>query len=102
MSCNYLIPRRYSPLFTDLYQLTMAYGYWKSGKHEMEATFSLFFREHPFDSGFSLTCGLSDVLEFVNHYHFENEEIDYLRTLNGNDGSPLFDEGFLIYLRKIF
>ena len=85
MSCNYLIPRRYSPLFTDLYQLTMAYGYWKSGKHEMEATFSLFFREHPFDSGFSLTCGLSDVLEFVNHYHFENEEIDYLRTLNGND-----------------
>ena len=101
MSCNYLIPRRYSPLFTDLYQLTMAYGYWKSGKHEMEATFSLFFREHPFDSGFSLTCGLSDVLEFVNHYHFENEEIDYLRTLNGNDGSPLFDEGFLIYLRKL-
>jgi len=101
LSRDYLICRRHSPLFTDLYQLTMAYGYWKSGKHEMEATFSLFFREHPFRGGFSLTCGLSDVLEFVNHYHFENEEIDYLRTLNGSDGSPLFDEEFLMYLRKL-
>lgn len=101
LSCDHSINRKYSPLLTDLYQLTMAYGYWKSGKHEMEAVFSLFFREHPFMGGFSLTCGLSDVIAFVDHYHFKDEEINYLRTLNGDDGSPLFDKEFLAYLRKL-
>lgn len=35
-------------LLTDLYQLTMAFGYWKSGLGQKEAVFSLFFREQPF------------------------------------------------------
>ena len=35
-------------LLTDLYQLTMAYGYWKSGRADHEACFHLFFRRHPF------------------------------------------------------
>ena len=45
-------------LLTDLYQLTMAYGYWKSGLADREAVFHLFFREHPFHGGFTLSCGL--------------------------------------------
>ena len=34
-------------LLTDLYQITMAYGYWKSGRHTVETTFQLFFRKAP-------------------------------------------------------
>jgi nicotinate phosphoribosyltransferase len=39
-------------LLTDLYELTMAYGYWKSGMSQKEAVFNLFFRQHPFKGGF--------------------------------------------------
>ena len=35
-------------LVTDLYQLTMAYGYWKEGIAEREAVFHQFFRQAPF------------------------------------------------------
>ena len=44
-------------LLTDLYQLTMAYGYWKSGKGDREAVFHLFFRKNPFKGGFAIACG---------------------------------------------
>src|SRR2546425_12121707 len=46
-------------LLTDLYQLTMAYGYWKSGRAEREAVLPLFFRNSPFQCGFTLTAGLA-------------------------------------------
>jgi len=38
-------------LLTDLYQLTMAYGYWKTGRADREAVFHLFFRKNPFQGG---------------------------------------------------
>ncbi|MCZ6900316.1 MAG: nicotinate phosphoribosyltransferase, partial [Bacteroidetes bacterium] len=38
-------------LLTDLYQLTMAYGYWKSGISEKQGVFNLFFRDNPFGGG---------------------------------------------------
>ena len=40
-------------MLTDLYQLTMAYGYWKSGRAEREAVFHLFFRKAPFNGGYA-------------------------------------------------
>ena len=41
-------------LLTDLYQLTMAYGYWKQGKSEQQAVFNLFFRSNPFQGGYTM------------------------------------------------
>lgn len=88
-------------LLTDLYQLTMAYGYWKSGMAEKEAVFNLFFRENPFKGGFAINCGLGYAIDFLNDFYFRQEDIDYLSTLKGNDGNPLFEQAFLDYLRDM-
>ncbi len=93
--------KKYSVLLTDLYQLTMAYGYWKNGGHERQAVFHLFFRKNPFQSGYSVACGLADAIDYLREFRFEEEELTYLRTLTGNDGMALFEEGFLDYLRDL-
>ena len=88
-------------LLTDLYQLTMAYGYWKNALHLQESVFHLFFRTNPFKGHYAIAAGLHVVLEWIENCHFTDADIDYLRSLNGNDGSPLFEEGFLTYLQNM-
>lgn len=88
-------------LLTDLYQITMAYGYWKSGLTEKEAVFNLFFRKNPFQGGFTIACGLDYVIDFLDNFHFTQDDTDYLATLEGNNGAPLFEEAFLQYLREL-
>jgi nicotinate phosphoribosyltransferase len=88
-------------LLTDLYQLTMAYGYWKNRMHEHEAVFHLFFRKHPFKGNYSVACGLEMVIEYLNDLKFEVDDIQYLGGLTGADGKPLFEEGFLNYLQRM-
>lgn len=95
------LPRHCSALLTDLYQLTMAYGYWKTGIESKEAVFHLFFRSQPFKSGFSIACGLGDVIDYLRSLAFTNEELSYLGTLTGNDGKALFEPAFLDYLRSL-
>src|SRR5215213_1508340 len=85
-------------LLTDLYQLTMAYGYWKLGRAEREAVFHLSFRKSPFNGGYSLACGLHDAIGYLSDLRFDGEDLDYLAGLLGNDGRPLFDAGFLDHL----
>ena len=85
-------------LLTDLYQLTMAYGYWKSGRANIEANFQLYFRKQPFEGGFSVACGLIPALEWIENFGFDASDLEYLATLRGADEKPLFDEGFLEYL----
>ena len=88
-------------LATDLYQLTMAYGYWKAKVDSKEAVFNLFFRKNPFQGGFSVACGLSYLLDYLKEYRFDDQDIAYLATLEGNDGEPLFEPGFLDYLLRM-
>src|SRR5438094_2620885 len=85
-------------LLTDLYQLTMSYGYWKSGRAEREAVFHPFFRDSPFQCGFTLTAGLAPTIGFLQAFHFTEDDLAFLGTLRGNDDQPLFDRGFLDYL----
>ncbi len=85
-------------LLTDLYQLTMAYGYWKSGKADQEAVFHLFFRKQPFQGGFTLACGLSDCIRYLRGFKFEEPDLDYLGRIKGSDGKRLFERAFLKYL----
>jgi nicotinate phosphoribosyltransferase len=88
-------------LLTDLYQLTMAYAYWKSEKHNTESVFHLFYRKEPFKGGYTIACGLETVIDYLRNLKFDASDIDYLRSLNGHDGQPLFEEGFYDYLRSM-
>ncbi len=88
-------------LMTDLYQLTMAYGYWKSARYDQHAAFNLFYRKPPFGGDFALAAGLELAVDFLQHYQFSVGDIQYLGGLNGPAGGPLFDESFLNYLQRM-
>ncbi|MFT4589737.1 MAG: nicotinate phosphoribosyltransferase [Candidatus Binatia bacterium] len=88
-------------LATDLYQLTMSYGYWKTGAHTKDAVFNLFFRRNPFKGGYSISCGLTYVIDYLRHFKFDASDLDYLSGLTGNDDKPLFNPGFLTYLGEM-
>ncbi|EAZ82605.1 nicotinate phosphoribosyltransferase [Algoriphagus machipongonensis] len=88
-------------LLTDFYQITMAYAYWKSNKAEQEAVFSLFFRKHPFQGGFTLAAGLDYVIDYCKSFKFEEKDISYLREMKAKDGAKMFDPKFLDYLAKM-
>jgi len=86
-------------LLTDLYELTMAYGYWKTGIRDRQAAFHLSFRENPFRGGLAIACGLATAVEYLEGLRFQEEDVAYLAGLEGNDGRPLFEAAFLDYLR---
>ncbi|CAN5485169.1 nicotinate phosphoribosyltransferase [soil metagenome] len=88
-------------LLTDLYQLTMAYGYWKSGISERESVFHLFFRNNPFNGGYTVSCGLEYVINFLEDFKFNEEDTAYLATINAPNGTPLFEKEFLDYLLEL-
>lgn len=88
-------------LVTDLYQLTMAYGYWQSNTDNKEAVFHLYFRKNPFQGGYTISCGLDYVIDFLENFRFTSDDIEYLSSLTGNDDKPLFKEEFLKYLAEL-
>ncbi len=99
-----MLQQLYQPalaLLTDLYQLTMAYGYWKSGRQDEEAVFHLFFRRAPFGQGYAIACGLAYVVEYLRDFRFTEDDLAYLAGLLGNNGQPLFDAGFVDYLAEL-
>src|SRR5258708_39822828 len=85
-------------LLTDLYQLTMASAYWKSGTADKEAIFYLAFRNPPFRGGFTLACGLAAAIDYLRGLKFEGADLSYLETLNGPHERALFERGFLHHL----
>lgn len=80
-------------LYTDLYELNMAQGYFLLGKAETVAAFDYFFRSPPFNGGYVLFAGLSDLLKALERFRYGEGELDYLASLG-------FRSAFLDYLRK--
>ena len=78
-------------LLTDLYQLTMMYGYSKNRQMDRIAVFDVFYRG--VGNNYAVACGLEQVVDYILHLRFEDDDIAYLRSLN------LFDEPFLQLLR---
>src|SRR5262252_9259442 len=83
-------------LLTDLYELTMAAGYFETGKVDEKATFELVFRRLPPNRNFLITAGLHRAVEYLQNLSFADDEIEYLR------GLPQFakaSRSFFDYLR---
>ena len=88
-------------LLTDLYELTMACGYWKAGIYDRQAVFHLLFRENPFRGGFTLACGLQTAVEHLQQLRFDQADLAYLAGVRGADGEPIFPPAFLDFLRNL-
>ena len=86
--------KRNLTMMMDLYELTMAQGYFLSEDSGRKVAFDVFYRRNPDGGGFAIFAGLEQVLQYLTGMHFEEEDISYLRSLN------LFDERFLEYLRN--
>src|SRR5690606_377451 len=86
-------------LLTDFYQLTMANSYWKSGKSEQEAVFTLFFRKNPFQNGFTIAAGLEYVVDYCRNFSYKEEDLRYLAEMQ-KEGVPVFSGDFIQYLRE--
>ncbi|KQK12258.1 nicotinate phosphoribosyltransferase 2 [Brachypodium distachyon] len=85
-----------TPLLTDLYQFTMAYAYWKAGKHLDRAVFDLYFRKNPFAGEFTIFGGLEECIRFIANFKLKEEEINFLRAT-----LPACEDGFFEYLSSI-
>ena len=81
-------------MMTDLYQLTMMYGYYRENKMDQTVVFDMFFRKPDgMESSYAIAAGLEQVVEYIENLHFSDEDIDFLRSLD------LFDEGFFALLK---
>ena len=84
--------KRNVSMMMDLYEMTMANGYF-NGKNEMKrVAFDVFYRKNPDKGGFAIFAGLEQIVEYVENLHFDTNDIEYFRSLN------LFSEDFLEYL----
>lgn len=88
-------------LLTDLYQLTMAQGYWEQGKAGDKACFHMYFRKNPFEGGFAIGCGMAQLADIVDEFRFTEQDLAYLRSLEAPGGGSLFKDEFLGFLEAL-
>ena len=81
-------------MMMDLYELTMANGYFLQEDVDTKVAFDVFYRKNPDGGGFAVFAGLEQIVDYIENMHFGDDDIAYLRSLN------LFGEDFLSYLRS--
>lgn len=80
-------------MLCDFYEFTMSNGYFLNGFYQKTVYFDVFFRNVPDGGGFAIAAGLEQVMDYITHLHFTEEDIAFLRS------KQCFDERFLSYLR---
>ncbi len=85
--------KRNLSMLMDLYEMTMANGYFSQENNDTRVVFDVFYRKNPDQGGFAIFVGLEQIIEYVENLHFDDEDIEYLRSLD------LFQDDFLDYLR---
>ncbi|KAL1540903.1 Nicotinate phosphoribosyltransferase 2 [Salvia divinorum] len=86
-----------TPLLTDLYQFTMAYAYWKAGKHNDRAVFDLYFRRNPFGGEYTVFAGLEECIKLIANFRFSEDEIAFIKETLPTS----CEDGFYDYLRGL-
>lgn len=94
MKTRTIFDRRNISMMMDLYELTMANGYFTQEQQGHRVAFDVFYRRNPDNGGFAIFAGLEQILQYLEKMHFDEEDIEYLRGLN------LFSEAFLEYLGR--
>lgn len=85
--------KRNVSMLMDLYELTMAGGYFEGADLTKKVAFDVFYRKNPDGVGFAIFAGLEQILEYLENLRFDEEDIAYFRSLN------LFSDTFLQYLK---
>ena len=80
-------------LLTDLYQLTMLNGYYEKNIHEDIVVFDMFFRKNACNGGYTIICGIEQLVEYIHNLHFSDDDLEYLKSLG------LFSDKFLDFLK---
>lgn len=81
-------------MLCDFYELTMSNGYFKKDIYKKNTYFDVFYRSIPDGGGFAIAAGLEQVIKYIQQLHFNDRDIEYLRSKN------IFDDNFLKYLRE--
>lgn len=86
--------KRNISMMMDLYEMTMANGYFANQQKPQKVVFDVFYRRNPDQGGYAVFAGLEQVVEYAENLHFDSADMDYFRSLN------LFSEEFLQYLKE--
>ena len=86
--------KRNISMVMDLYEMTMANGYFRCGDINKRVAFDVFYRRNPDGGGFAIFAGLEQIIEYVENMHFDENDVEYFRALN------LFNDEFLEYLKN--
>lgn len=81
-------------MLTDFYEITMANGFYNEGFKDKTVYFDMFFRTVPDGGGYAVMAGVEQLIEYLKDLHFEEEDINYLRSKN------MFSDGFIDYLKN--
>ena len=87
-----------TPLFCDLYHLTMAQAWFLDGKAEDYKVSEAFFRKCPFGGSYLMTAGLGEFMQWLERWRFSKEDIESLKNDRNEDGSRIFNDEFLQFL----
>ncbi len=88
-----LMPNLDLTLLTDFYELTMMQGYFNHKDRDKVVVFDLFYRSNPCGNSFSIAAGLEQVIHYINHLNFSDEDLQYLKN------QKIFSKEFLQYLK---
>ena len=85
--------KRNISMMMDLYEMTMANGYFANSDTRPRVIFDIFYRKNPDGGGFAIFAGLEQILEYIENMHFTEQDIEYFASLK------LFSQEFLDYLK---
>lgn len=93
-----------TPLLTDKYHFTTAYGYWLEGRADNPSTFYMFGRKEAAGAGYSIAGGLEGLIDIVQRWQnfgFTEDDLNFLRSQKRPSGKPVFPEAFIQYLSEM-
>jgi nicotinate phosphoribosyltransferase len=89
-----------TPLFADLYHLTMAQAWFGAKKANDVKTSEAFFRKCPFGGSYLIAVGMYEFSQWLDNWGFRDEDIKYLESLKNSNGEPKFRKEFLEFLKN--